>query len=105
MPPGAGQKSATTLAYQSSRRGQVEEIVTPHAWASVIRAMLRQAQQGNVKAATWLQPWVMGAEPKELTVTVDLEARVRALALATGFDPEEAVAEAQRLFALPAGDD
>ena len=103
MPAGAGQKSPATQAYQASRRGQVEEIVTPEKWASVIRGMLRQAQKGNVKAAAWLTPWVMGAEPKQLDITIDVEARVRALALAAGLEPETALAEAEHLLAL-AGD-
>ncbi|HKA83083.1 MAG TPA: hypothetical protein VKD21_04435 [Acidimicrobiales bacterium] len=99
---GSGQKSAVTLAYQSSRRGQIEEIVTAAEWDRVIRGVLKQAKRGNVKAAAWLAPWVMGAEPKE--VTVHVEARVRAFALAAGIDPEVAVAEAERILALVGGD-
>jgi len=101
---GSGQKSAVTLAYQSSRRGQIEEIVTAAEWDRVIRGVLKQAKRGNVKAAAWLAPWVMGAEPKEITVTADVEARVRALALQAGYDPEEALVEAQRILALSEGD-
>jgi len=100
MPPGAGEKSLLTLAYQSSRRGQVEQIVTAEKWASVIRAMLRESQKGNVKAAAWLTPWVMGAEPKEIRITVDIRERVRTLAIQAGYDPEAALVEAQRILAL-----
>jgi hypothetical protein len=100
MRPGTGQKSAATVAYQASRRGQVEAIVTDDEWAKVIRAQLRQAKRGNVKAFCSLTPWVMGAEPKEIRVTVDIEARVRALALQAGYDPDEALIEAQRILAL-----
>lgn len=102
MSAGSGQKSPATQAYQATRRGQVEAIVTEDEWAKVIRGVLRQAKRGNVKAASWLTPWVMGAEPKEIVVTLDIEARVRALALEAGYAPDEAVAEAHRILALAA---
>lgn len=97
---GAGRKTAATQEYQASRRGQVEEIVTGPEWAKVIRKQLRLAQEGSVKSAAWLAPWVMGAEPKEITVTVDVEARIRAMAIAAGLAPEDALREAQSILAL-----
>lgn len=98
--PGAGKKSAETVAYQGSRRGQVEQVVTAEEWEKVIRAQLRQAKRGNVKAAAWLTPWVMGAEPKEIRVQVDVEERIRILAAAIGLEPEDALREAQGLLAI-----
>ena len=100
MPAGAGRKSDATLFYQASRRGQVEEIITPQKWASCIKAMLRETVKGNVRAFGALTPWVMGAAPKEITVTLDVEARIRALALAAGLEPEDALEEAESLLAL-----
>lgn len=100
MAAGAGRKSPLTLAYQASRRGQVEEIITPEKWASCVKAMVRETVKGNVRAFEALVPWVMGAEPKEITVQVDVEERIRILAAAIGLEPADALREAQSILAL-----
>lgn len=69
--PGAGRKSAHSQAYQAMRRAQVEEIVTAEEWAKVVRALLKEAQRGNVKAFGAIAPYVLGALPKEVSGEVD----------------------------------
>ena len=97
---GRGKKDALTLHYQRSQRGTVEEIVTREEWAAVVRKQLVLAKNGSSRAVAWLTPWVMGAEPKEVTVTVDVEARIRALAIAAGLAPEDALTEARHILAI-----
>lgn len=67
--PGAGRKARATEDYQGAMRGVFETRVTPSAWAAVIDRALEQAQLGDDRARAWLTPWLVGAEPKEVTVT------------------------------------
>lgn len=74
--PGAGRKSGKTESYQAARRSQVEELVTPEAWAAVIKGQIAQARKGNVKAFAALAPWVMGAVPQDVNVDGHLRVEV-----------------------------
>jgi hypothetical protein len=96
--PGAGRKTRTTAEEQASRRDVVLRVVTTKRWAEVVLGMVAKAASGDAKAFAELAPYVMGAKPKELTVTVDVEARIRAMAAAAGIDPDDALAEAERIL-------
>ena len=69
--PGSGRKSLHTAEYQATRRAQVEAIVTAEEWAKAVRALLKEAQRGNVKAFGVLAPYVVGALPREVSGEVD----------------------------------
>jgi hypothetical protein len=66
--PGAGRKSKATLDYQGTMRAVFEEVVTPEDWKYVVSVALAHAKAGKDDARRWLSPWIVGAEPKEMTV-------------------------------------
>lgn len=92
--PGAGRPKDAFLEFQRARRDAVARVVTATRWRAAILGMLEKIEEGDALAFRALAPYVMGAPPKEITVKVDVESRIRAMASDLGLDPDEAVREA-----------
>ena len=72
--PNAGRKPKRTEQYQVKMRAIIEETVTAQDWRDVVKMALQDAKDGDKDARRWLAPWVVGAEPKEVTVKGDEDA-------------------------------
>lgn len=71
--PGAGRKKAETVDYQVTMRAQFEAAVTPDDWREIITEAVGKAKAGDSSARAWLTPWLVGAEPREVTVRGDAD--------------------------------
>jgi hypothetical protein len=66
--PGAGRPKASVVAYQASRRDQLQALVTDKDWEAIVMRAVNDAKNGDYVARTWLTPYVAGKVPDELTL-------------------------------------
>ena len=74
---GAGRKGKPTIDRQETMRGVFEMRVNPDRWAQIVDKAVAQAVEGDSVARAWLTPWVVGAEPKAVTVVAEGKVDVR----------------------------
>jgi len=69
--PGAGRKKAATVAYQATRRDQLQVLVTDPDWEAIVRRAVEDAKNGDYVARQWLTPYVAGKVPEEVNVHIE----------------------------------
>jgi hypothetical protein len=68
--PGAGRPKASVVAYQASRRDQLQAFVTDADWEAIVSRAVEDAKTGDYVARQWLTPYVAGKVPDELNANV-----------------------------------
>jgi hypothetical protein len=57
----------------------IRDEVSEQDWREIVRVAVSYAKAGDKDARRWLSPWVVGAEPKEVTVRGDGAAPMRVI--------------------------